>query len=328
MSTATEESAVDATDQRSRNRGQGGVSTAESDGSPLADRAVKRHEQREKLRTSKFDAVSSLLMSLFWFIGVFTLLLFIVWWTSRLSFGPRPFPPIIENPAGRGENAEGFERDFEPPGADEIQDLTEPTIQDTIAAVTDAVSSVAASLDTVTTDSAASAAGSGKGDSRPPGPEGEGDDIIPRFERWQLNFAAKNLAAYAEQLDYYRIELGAIGGTIQGVDYAAKLSGTPIVRRGVSDDEKRLYFMWTTRSPLEQFDRQLLTKAGVPLAGRLLVKFIEPALENELANIELEYTKSKGYPGITSVAKTIFESQPTSGGFHFVVIDQRYRKGK
>lgn len=292
------------------------------------DRNAARLAQREQLRTSKFDSVSSLLQALVLFIGVFVFMLFIVWWTNRLSFPMKPMEILIENAAGRGDNAEGFERDFEPPGAEEVEALAEPTMQDTIAAVTDAVSSVAASLDTTNSNASATTQGTGKGDSRPPGPEGEGEDIVPRSERWQLNFQAKNLTGYAEQLDYYKIELAAIGGTIQGVDYASQLAGTPKIRRGESDSEKRLYFMWTTESPLKRYDQQLLQKAGIPLPGRQMLKFLEPGLENLLANIELDYAKKKGHQSVTEIAKTVFESKSVAGGYTFVVVDQRYRKPK
>lgn len=288
---------------------------------PLSPRALKRLEEREKLRTSKFDVVSAFLMALMWFIGVFALMLFIIWVTSRISFGPRPFPPIIENPPGRGENAEGFERDFDPPGAEEVSDLAEPTLQDTITAVTDAASSVAAV--------AATSESSGRGDSRPPGPEAEGDDIIPRHERWELQFAAKNAAAYAQQLDFYKFELGAIGGGIQGVDYASNLAGTPQVRRASSDDEKRLYFMWVDRStPLYGFDRQLLQKAGISLSNRETMKFVDPETENMLAHVELEFATKAGHPSVTEIQKTIFQSVPSGTGYAFEVVDQRYRKPK
>ncbi|TVP95625.1 MAG: hypothetical protein EA381_18560 [Planctomycetaceae bacterium] len=287
----------------------------------LSPRALKRLQEREKLRTSQFDVVSAFLMALMWFIGVFALMLFIIWVTSRLSFGPRPFPQIIETPAGRGDNAEGSERDFDPPGAEEISELAEPTLQDTITAVTDAASSVAAVA--ATSDS------SGKGDSRPPGPEAEGDDIIPRHERWELQFAAKNAGTYAQMLDFYKIELGAVGGGVQGVDYAANLAGTPRVRQGKSDDEERLYFMWVDRAtPLYAFDRQLLQKAGVNISNRELLKFVEPELENMLANIELEYSTKAGHPSVTEIQKTIFQSIPAADGYTFEVLDQRYRKPK
>jgi len=295
---------------------------------PSTEKNAVRLAQREQLRTSKFDSVSSLLQALVLFIGVFVFMLFIVWWTSRLSLPMKPMEILIENAAGRGDNAEGFERDFEPPGAEEVEALAEPTMQDTIAAVTDAVSSVAASLETTNSNASATTQGTGKGDSRPPGPEGEGEDIVPRSERWQLNFSAKNLNGYAQQLDYYKIELAAIGGTIQGVDYASQLAGTPKIRRGQSDTEKRLYFMWATESPLKRFDQQLLQKAGVPLSGRQMLKFLEPSLENLLANIELDYAKEKGHQSVTEIAKTVFESKPVNGGYAFVVVDQRYRKPK
>ncbi len=238
-----------------------------SDGEVTESRAEARKSEREKLRTSRFDIVTSFFMALILFIGTFVTMLFIIWLTSRWTFPPRPIEPIIENPAGRGENPEGFERDFEPPGAEEVEELMEPTLQDTIEAVTDAVSSVAASLVTTDTSATATTSGTGAGDSRPPGPEGEGEDIIPRFERWQLNFTARDINSYATQLDFYKIELGAIGGSIQGVDVASNLAGSPKKYR-IEDttSEKRLYFMWTSPSPLMQYDRQLLQKPGDPIA--------------------------------------------------------------
>ncbi|MEM8910965.1 MAG: hypothetical protein AAGC97_04290 [Planctomycetota bacterium] len=294
---------------------------------PLTRLQEERRQQREKLSTSRFDVVTSFFMSLILFIGTFTLMLFIVWLTLRVPDRVKPFPVIEENPAGRDDNAEGFERDFEPPGAEEVEELMEPTLADTIEAVTDAVSSVAASLDTMNTNATASTAGTGQGDSRPPGPEGEGEDIIPRSERWQLTFSAKGMKQYAQQLDFYKIELGAVGGSIQGVDYANNLSSSPKSRRVTNtDDEDRLYFMWTTPSPLRRFDESLLTQAGVSYSGRVTMKFIPSNLENELAFIELEYAKSKGKNSVTLIAKTIFESKASGGGYKFEVIDQRYRK--
>ena len=281
------------------------------------------------LKTSRFDVVRSLLMAFMLFIGVFVLMLFIVWLTRQLEFKAAEFPPIVENAAGRGENAEGFERDFEPPGAEEVEELMEPTLEDTLEAVTDTVSSVAASLDTMNTDSPASTVGTGMGDSRPAGPMGEGEDIVPRFERWTLKFAAPDVDGYAQQLDFYGIELGAIGGNIQGIDIASNLSGAPRTRRVDSEDPaaKRLYFRWVSANRLAQFDKQLLQQAGVPLNNnRIHMQFIPKNLENQLARIELDYAEQNGHPSITEVAKTVFESKGDGGGYSFEVIEQRYRR--
>ncbi|MGB0595091.1 MAG: hypothetical protein ACPGLY_00160 [Rubripirellula sp.] len=309
------------------------TSATSTDASNATDQellAESRAAEREKLRISRFDIVTSFFMALILFIGTFVLMLFIIWLTSRWSFPPQPIAPIIEDPAGRGENPEGFERDFEPPGAEEVEELMEPTLQDTIEAVTDAVSTVAAALVTSDTQAVATTQGTGAGDSRPPGPMGEGADIIPRFERWQLNFTARDLRTYSTQLDFYKIELGAIGGSIQGVDVAKNLSGGRPNKYRIVDTtaEKRLYFMWSTPSPLMQFDQQLLQQASIPLPNRKMLKFIPKDLENQLAQIELEYSTSKGYPSVTQIAKTIFESKSDGGGYKFEVTSQRYRKGK
>ena len=287
----------------------------------------ERQQEREKLKLSRFDSITSLFLALILFLGAFVFMMFVVW---LLSGEPKPVPlePIIENPPGRGENPEGFERDFEPPGAEEVEDLMEPTLADTLEAVTDAVSSVAASLTTSNTNATASTQGTGKGYSRPPGPEGEGDDIIGRWERWELTFNAKGKKDYAKQLDFYKIQLAAFGGGGANViEMASNLSGSP--KTTVNKDppsEKRLYFSWKLSNPLLQFDRQLLAAAGISYAGRNVIRFIPKDLENRLANMEKEYAEGKGkeFPG--SIAKTVFESNADGSGYKFSIISQRYRK--
>jgi hypothetical protein len=167
--------------------------------------------------------------------------------------------------------------------------------------------------------------GSSKGDSRPPGPEQEGDDIIPRGLRWRLIFSAKNLAGYAEQLDYFEIELGLIGGDVEGVDYASGFSKSPQKKKGASEKEKRLWFQWTDAGVFTQYDQQLLAKAGLQTTGRNVLMFIPKKLENLLASVELDYAKKKGFQHIKQVAKTVFEVQSGKNGYEFVITDQRYR---
>ena len=86
--------------------------------------------------------------------------------------------------------------------------------------------------------------------------------------------------------------------------------------------------MWNSPSPLMQFDRQLLGKAGIPLPNRQMLKFIPTQLENELAQIEKTYWESKGYTSVTQIAKTVFESKADGRGYKFEVTSQRYRKPK
>ena len=279
---------------------------------------------RAVFRISRFDMVTSFFMALILFIGTFVLLLFIIWLTNRWTFPPKAITPTIQNPAGRGDNAPGFERDFEPPGAEEVEDLLEPTLQDTIEAITDVVSPVAASVTSADTQETSTSIGAGAGDSRPPGPEGEG--AVPPFDRWQLNFSSRDLLGYATQLDFYSIELGAIGGNIQGVDVASNLSTNPTSRR-ITDtqNETRLYFIWTVENQLMKYDQQLLRQANVTLTGRQILKFIPGELEKTLVQIELEHAINAGHESIDEVAKTVFESTATDNGFAFEVSSQRYR---
>ncbi len=276
------------------------------------------------LQTQKVDVVASLLMSMLVIVGLIVFLLFVMWLTTTFTWKAGDIKIEEERVAGRGDHAEGFERDIEPPGAEEVEELTEPTLAETLEAVTDAASSVAAAVDSIDSNALASTAGTGRGDSRPPGPLGEGDDIVPRFERWDLKFQAKDIKAYASQLDFYKIELGCIGNSPL-VDYASGFSGTPQKRAGKGGEEKRLYFMWRTEGPLVAFDRQLLGNASVQTQSRQLLKFIPKELEDRLVQSEMKYANTKGHSKVAEIAKTVFESQSNSAGFEFVVIEQRYR---
>ncbi len=284
---------------------------------------------RSGMRTQNVDVVASLLLSALAVFGLVVLLLFAVWLTQTFTWSAGDIK-IEERVAGRGDHAEGFERDIEPPGAEEVELLTEPSLSETLEAVTEAATNVAASLDSIDSNQDATVEGAGRGDSRPPGPLGEGDDIVPRFERWELKFQAKSLPTYAVQLDFFKIELACMGGGVALVDYATSLSTTPQKRSGTSAAENkltRLYFVWRMDGPLKDYDRQLLEQAGVSTAQREMLKFIPKELEAELAQIEMKYAISKGHNTVKEIAKTIFESQANArDGYAFVVIEQRYRR--
>jgi len=276
----------------------------------------------------RVDRVASLLMASLIVIGAIVLLLFVYWLTQTFAWPTGSILVEQEQVAGRGDHAAGFERDIEPPGSEEVEELATPTLEDTLEAVTDIATNVTATLESISTESVESVAGTGKGDNRPPGPLGEGDDIVPRHERWELKFKAAGLKPYAEQLDFYQIELAAVGGGINTVDYASSLSASPKKRSGLADEEnkrQRLYFMWRSDGPLRQFDLQLLNQAGVSTQGRQLLKFIPKSLEDQLAQKELDYARSQGHGSVQEIAKTVFESEQVSGGYDFNVTQQFYR---
>lgn len=282
---------------------------------------------KKRLRTERVDLVASLLMASLIVVGAFVFLLFIYWLTQTFSWQSGSIRIDREQIAGRGDHAAGFERDIEPPGSEEVELLEAPSLEETLEAITDAATSVVAALETLDTDTFSSV-GDGRGDDRPPGPIGEGEDIVPRFERWELKFGAKGIQDYAKQLDYYQIELACIGGGRNTVDYASRFSGSPQQRTGSPEEEnqlQRLYFMWRTDGPLKRFDTQLLNQAGVQTQGRQILKFIPPGLEEQLAQLELAHARSQGKSSVREIAKTIFESKPAGQGFAFSVVEQIYR---
>lgn len=283
----------------------------------------------EAMSTTSVDQVAALFLSLAMMIGLAVVMLGGVYLIS--TYKPEPLAIVIleeERVAGRGDHAAGFERDLEAPGAEETEQVNEPSIEQTLQTITDTVTSMSATLDTVATS--ASGTGSGKGDSRPPGPEGEGDDIVPRFERWEIRFSARDLKSYAAQLDFFKIELAAIGAGRTEVDYANELSSaSPKKQSGKGEDEKRLYFINRREGALLKYERDLMSKAGVAVAGRQVLKLISKELENELALLEkTRAVKERGNNvKVTEFAKTIFECQPNQNGngYQWIIVEMRYR---
>lgn len=281
------------------------------------------------LRTTWFDSLTSFLLALVLWLSTLVLVLVVVWLLSGNASETAPWPP--EEISWGSAHPHGLQQDFLEPGAEEVVELSEPSMRDSLLAVSDAVSLVAASQPASLVNQPGQHRAASDGDSRPPGPDGT-DDVVPRFQRWQLNFTAQNLDSYARQLDHYGIEIGLVGGGIQGVDYAGSLSSArPRVRRGNSSDEHRLYFLWSVEGPLMQFDHQLLQRAfdstasDISVENRQMLKFIGPELENQLTKLELEYAMERGHSTVDSIAKTVFVSRPHGSGYQFVVLQQRYR---
>ncbi len=277
------------------------------------------------LKVSAYDNVASLLISLILMVGFFVGMLFLIWLTTVLVFTNKSVPvTLVEEPLGRGDHAKGYARDLAEPGLEELEELETPQLEATLEAVTDAVTSVSASLDSLHTDATISGKGSGLGDSRQSGPGGDGEDIIPRWERWQIRYASDNINKYAQQLDFFGIELGAAGGGREELDYASNFAGAIKTRTGSGEAEKRLYMTWT-KGELQAMDRALLQRAGIPVDRRVTLQFYPPETENQLAVIEKERYDAEGKT-VKDVRKTIFGVRAAGAGYEFFVMDLYYRR--
>ncbi|HEX5103413.1 MAG TPA: hypothetical protein VFV87_06360 [Pirellulaceae bacterium] len=144
---------------------------------------------------------------------------------------------------------------------------------------------------------------------------------IPRHERWQIEFPPGNtIESYTRQLEYFKMEIGLIGGSSE-IEYLVNISDpVPTVRKGPASEEQRLYLIWQ-RGSMREADEQLATRARVSSAGKIFAHFCPEALETDLAQREDAFAKQNG---TERIRKTIFGVKANEfGGFQFYVIDQK-----
>jgi hypothetical protein len=263
-----------------------------------------------------------MLIALLILIGSATLLMLILWLTSRIFAGQPPVPVLLQD-ITEGDGSLGGGMELDAPDADQIgleTDLEEPMLEETLAAVADVIASNAAILDNpALTDQIET----GRGGSTGRGGTGRGYGTGPgtgRGRHWEVRFSRASLNEYAAQLDAFGIEIGVVQPGNR-VEYASRLSqNRPQSRAGPADQDKRYYLTWR-RGELEQFDRQLLDRAGIEHQGRLIVKFLPPQVESQLVQLE----RDKAGAEADDVRATYFGVRRTGGNYTFYVIDQTYR---
>lgn len=284
--------------------------------------AARRSTQ---LKVSRYDAAAGWIISLLILIGLAVASLFLIWATSRIFVTQAPVPVLLEEiGGGREDGVIGESMEIDAPDAEEIaqeSELTEPQIEQALDQITDVVATLQADLTTPAESEDIESGGGGKshGDGRQVGRgSGSGEPGIPRAQRWEIYFQdGGTLESYARQLDFFKIELGVVGGTNQ-VQYAFHLAQPkPDTRVGPAGDENRLYMTWR-RGSLQQADQELVSRAGLSAAGRLVVQFYPPDTENLLANVERNFRGLEA----TKIRKTRFGVREAGSGFEFFVIDQ------
>ena len=267
-----------------------------------------------------------MLLALLILLGTIAFCLFIAWLGMKVFFPPLKSVPVRLEQVGGGMESGfvGESMQLDSPTPQDIaaeSDLTEPELQETLKTVLDAVAMRQADLDdpTISEEETTNKGGGqqiGTGN-RPGYGFGPGKPGIPPHIRWEISFGDGNtLDVYARQLDFFGIELGALG--IGRVTYAKNLSKPkPDVYTGPSGADKRLWMSWRV-GRLKEADRDLMTRAGVPAAGKLILQFYPDATEQILLHLEHDF---KGRDAST-IRKTRFGVRPAGRGYEFYVIDQ------
>jgi hypothetical protein len=282
--------------------------------------SVTRPATRYELRVNWYDRVASLLVALLVICGA-TVVGLVVVYVSRRLYTTQVAIPVqpVEAASRPADAAMGLKRDLEPPGIEEVPELIEPALQDTLSALSTAVSAKTALLSDDEIDSELDTGhGSGFGDNRQAG-VGSGNGV--QEPRREIRFEPESLDHYAQWLDFFGIELGVLGSDNM-VYYAYNLSrATPDARVGEPAQEQRLY-MNPTDSQFSAFDRQLAKKAGIADKGQIILQFYPPKTQAILYGLEQQRA---GGRKPEQIRHTVFRVTPSGDGFEFSVEEQSYR---
>jgi len=265
-----------------------------------------------------------MLLALLMLVGLVVFILLVTWLTNKI-FMSQTAQPVRLVDIGVGDDLTTGGMELEGVLMEEVgpeTDIVEPSVTERLTAVTDAVAARADMLSDPALDDAVSGGkgggshGTGKGIGYGSGPGGFG-----MRRRWEVQFLKGNtVETYARQLDFFGIELGVLLPNNQ-VAYAYNLSKSkPDARTGQADQEKRCYLTWR-KGELQAADMQLLGLAGISAQGRIILKFLPPPVEAQLA--ELEKGRAAGQK--KKADRTLFGIMPQGKGFAFYVIDQTYR---
>ncbi len=248
-------------------------------------------------------------------VGSVVVMMFLVWLTSRVLVKQTALEPQLIEPLPGGGGQMGSDQELADASEDLVDEVTPPEFEEALETVSEVVSAQPVEPELDLSDRRPAGRGTGRGRGMGSG-EGDGQGV-PREERWELLYPSASLAEYARQLDYFGIELAAVGGGQSQVDYAFHLAKPKPDRRQGTDDS-RLYFRWSRESATKEADQQLLQRAGIDVRNRIILKFIPPKLENQCALLERDFLRGKNLT-LDQVRRTVFSVTQADQGYAFRV---------
>jgi hypothetical protein len=279
-----------------------------------------------ELKVSRYEQVSGMLIALLMILGAIVVLMALIWFSSQFNFR-RPVVPVTVvddlGGGGKGNSTPDSEQTLDEVAPEEVQEVQEVKIEQSLSEVATAVTAQNMTLELMSGKTGfGKGEGTGMGDGRGPGPGGPG--TAKELPAWEVRFSATTLDVYAQQLDFFGIELGVAGGGKSTVDYASNLARPKPTRRvGEGAAEKRRYLLWR-KGPLASADKQLLAKAGIETEGRIVLQFVPEPTEKIMATLEAQYAKGRK---LHEIRRTIFAVKGSPGKYEFVVAEQNYRGG-
>lgn len=275
--------------------------------------------------TSAYDRVNAVLIASLLLFGFMFSVIFLIWLTTIVDFSrPTAGPMLLAIDEPGDEKPKGEADDILEPGVEEFPEVETPQLANALEAVTDAVSSVRASLEKRSGSASVMGRGSGYG-SRDGGPGGGGDGV-PEHDRWKISYEAPDIDTYANQLSFLKIDLGVVHETKQEIIRIVDPAGarTRIDTTRQAENDARSLFFIHEKQRMKRWDVELCTRAGASLNGAFTVQFY-PDHTRQLVRVA-ENDKLKGTGKlVVDVQKTFIKVVPDGSGYKFTVTDIEYR---
>lgn len=273
---------------------------------------VARPLIRVETKVSQYERVSGGLASGVIIMGLLAGVMFFIWYSMLKQV--RSIPDSFVAFAGETMNPEGVAEDVEEPGVEEFPEVQEPQLAEALESV-DVISTVRAN-DSVAGDATQMGTGKGLGDRRSKGIGGGGTAVNKPWERWQILYSVNTMGEYAQQLDFFKIELAGAERVGDNIVYLTNVSSTPNVKAGAKRLERRMYFSHTIPQ-LRNWDINLLRGANVANAGeRIPIQFYPSDIINRLGQMEDEQIK-RDNKRIEDIKSTVFNVVGTPGNYRF-----------
>ena len=274
------------------------------------------------LRTSRYDRVSSWLLSLLVTIGLLVLILLVTWYSFTEEDKKPPPPPgdfellktrEIEMPTG------GSQLKIPTDELRKADNKAKKNIRRDLTRL-DKAATKAKQLDDQSLADADEIGGFDTGDDT----RKIGGPPSDKPRRWEIRFdKTSSLDTYARQLDFFKIELAVLMPDGR-VAYAFNLTKSKPDSRFADnphETEKRYYLTWR-KGGLRKADRELLSRAGIDAGDGIIIKFLSTEVEARLVAL----AKSRAGSKAENVERTRFGVRPAENGFAFFVLEQTYNK--
>lgn len=277
-----------------------------------------------KLSVNAYDRTATMIIASLVVLGTTVTALGFIFFANKMAkpvIKPIAFVPVeATSPTANG----GIGTDPEPPGMEEVSELAEPQLGDTLSAVSAAAVYAPAVFAEEGVAAAGQQAGKGKGlgDGRMPGPGSDGViERVPRWERWKIRFEPQSAAEFAEWLDHFKIKVAVLGSDNKVHVASNFTAAAPTVESAAP----QAYANWgqtvPADGPMPALTNELAQKAGIMKFGRIALLFYPFEVESLLWTLEKEKNKT-GDPN--RIRETVFTVGRTTDSFEFQVVDQKY----